>query len=255
MPELAGLLIARFIALDVELMSTRARLRARTDGEALHDLRIVVRRLRSLLRPLRGLPGIETLEDATAELGRLSSPLRDLEVLVAELDRLGLVQAAAVRRQALQIGYARLLEEPALARLDRCLTLLPGLLRESQREGLLKGWRQKVHRRLVRQRHRLQGALADPAHDRHRLRLLVKRMRYAAEAWPRQLDVPAAVLKAAQSTLGDWHDRLQWCNRAAEEADIHPCLPYWQCNLAAAEVAADAALLALRQALGESGQA
>jgi CHAD domain-containing protein len=33
------------------------RLTARTDPEALHDLRTTVRRMRSLLRPLRGLPG------------------------------------------------------------------------------------------------------------------------------------------------------------------------------------------------------
>lgn len=249
MSALAGQLIARFIALDVELLATRARLQARTDSEALHDLRVVVRRLRSLLRPLRGLPGVETLEEVTAELGRLSSPLRDLEVLIVELERLGQVQAAVARREVLQRGYARLLGDPALARLDHCLTLLPGLLRESQREGLLKGWRQKVHRRLVHQCQRLQAALADPAHDRHRLRILVKRLRYATEAWPRQLRVPTEALKAAQSALGDWHDRLVLCHRAAEERDLQPCLAHWQRELAAAEVEGDAALLSLRQAL------
>lgn len=249
MPALASQLIARFIALDVELMAARARLEARTDSEALHDLRIVVRRLRSLLRPLRGLPGVETLEEVTAEFGRLSSPLRDMEVLIAELERLGQRQAAAARRQVVQLGYARLLGESSLVRLEHCLTLLPGLLREAQRLGGLKGWRQKVHRRLVRQRQRLQEALADPAHDRHRLRLLVKRVRYAEEVWPRQLTLPAAALKAAQASLGDWHDRLQWCLRAAEENDLRPCLAHWQRELSAAEVESDAALSLLQQAL------
>lgn len=246
-------LIAHFIALDIELLASRARLQARTDGEALHDLRIVVRRLRSRLRPLRDQPGIETLEALAAEFGHLSTSLRDLEVLAAELERVGQVQAAALRRQRLELGYARLLGESTLARLEHGLAQLPGLLRECQREGLLKGWRQRVHRRLHRQVNCLQEALADPAHDRHRLRLLVKRVRYAAEVWPGQTPVPMAVLKQAQSVLGDWHDRVVWCQRAAQEPDLQPCLPHWQRELAAAEVEADAALLSLRQALAGRG--
>ncbi|MNZ68157.1 CHAD domain protein [compost metagenome] len=255
MAALADRLIERFIVLEVALLATRARLAARTDSEALHDLRIVVRRLRSLLRPLRGLPGVETLEAATAEVGRLSSPLRDLEVLADELARCGLKAPGARRRQALVVGYPALLAEPALARLQFCLTLWPGLLREAEREGLLKGERNKVHRRLLRQQQRLQVALSDPAHDRHRLRLLVKRVRYAAEVWPQQLTLEQPeLLKAAQSALGDWHDRLQWCLRAESEADLQPCLARWQRELAAAEVAADAVLLRLQQTLaGDAG--
>lgn len=242
-------LIAHFIALDIELLASRARLQARTDGEALHDLRIVVRRLRSRLQPLRDLPGIETLGALAAEFGHLSTPLRDLEVLAAELERVGQAKAAALRRQRLEQGYARLLGESSLVRLEHGLAQLPGLLRECQREGVLKGWRQKVHRRLQRQLNRLREALADPAHDRHRLRLLVKRVRYAAEVWPGQLPVPMAALKQAQSALGDWHDRVVWCQLAAEEHDLQPCLAHWQRELAAAEVEADASLLSLRQVL------
>lgn len=249
MTALANRLIARFIALDVALVATRARLAACTDGEALHDLRIVVRRLRSLLRPLRGLPGVDTLEELAAEVGRRSSPLRDLEVLAGELERTARHAAAARRRRALVAGYPALLAEPVLARLQHALGQWPGLLREAEREGLLRRWQKKIHRRLLRQRQRLQVALLDPAHDRHRLRLLVKRVRYANEAWPQQLAVPVDVLKVAQAALGDWHDRLQWCLRAAEEEDLRPCLPHWQRELAAAEVEADAALLQLRQRL------
>lgn len=242
-------LIARFIALDVALVATGARLAACTDSEALHDLRIVVRRLRSLLRPLRGLSGVETLEAVSAEVGRLSSPLRDLEVLAAELERTGQVAAAERRRRALARGYPRLLAAPALSHLQHALGQWPGLLREADREGLLRRGQKKVHRRLLRQRQRLQIALLDPAHDRHRLRLLVKRVRYAAEAWPQQLAVPVDALKAAQAALGDWHDRLQWCRRAEAEEDLRPCLAHWQRELAAAEVESDAALLQLQQRL------
>ena len=62
-------LLAEVIGQQVALMSAVARLEARTDGEALHDLRIALRRLRSLLRPIRGVPGVEELEHAAAEVG------------------------------------------------------------------------------------------------------------------------------------------------------------------------------------------
>ena len=62
------------------------------------------------------------------------------------------------------------------------------------------------------------------------------------------------MLKAAQTALGDWHDRLQWCLRAESEADLQPCLARWQRELAAAEVDADAVLLRLQQTLaGDAG--
>lgn len=250
MTALANRLIARFITLEVALLATRARLAAGTDAEALHDLRIVVRRLRSLLRPLRGLPGVDSLEAATAEVGGLSSPLRDLEVLIGELERHDLDRPAVARRRSLQQGYQDLLAGSALTHLQQCLTQWPGLLREVEREGLLEGMEKKLHRRLLRQQQALQAALADPAHDRHRLRLLVKRVRYAAEVWPQQLSVPPDALKAAQSALGDWHDHLQWCLRAGAEADLQPCLARWQRELAAAEVQADAVLLQLQEELG-----
>lgn len=246
MSALADRLIERCIALEVALLATRSRLAAQTDGEALHDLRIVVRRLRSLLRPLRGLPGVDTLEAVSAELGRLSSPLRDLEVLIGELRGHGEHGAAAAREAALRDGNLALLADPALARLQHCLGLWPGLLREAQREGLLGGLGKRVRRRLLRQQRRLAAALADPAHDRHRLRILVKRLRYAAEVWPQAPLAGQGELKAAQAALGDWHDRLQWCLRAAGEGDLQGCLARWQDELAAAERAADAALLSLR---------
>lgn len=78
-------LVAQVLGLEVRLLACQARLSARTDPEALHDLRTTVRRLRSLLRPLRGLPGVEQLEAASSRVGQLTTPLRDREVLAAYL--------------------------------------------------------------------------------------------------------------------------------------------------------------------------
>ncbi len=63
-------LIAQVLRLAINLQACRARLAARTDGEALHDLRFALRKLHSLLPPLRGLIENDPLESAAA-LGHL----------------------------------------------------------------------------------------------------------------------------------------------------------------------------------------
>uniref|UniRef100_UPI0035677BD6 CHAD domain-containing protein n=1 Tax=Pseudomonas sp. TaxID=306 RepID=UPI0035677BD6 len=80
-------------------------------------------------------------------------------------------------------------------------------------------------------------------------RLLIKRVRYGAEAYPKLSGLSAktlARLKAAQSALGDWHDLLQWLQRAEQEADLAECVAPWRTALQAAEETVDLALLALQ---------
>lgn len=70
--------VAEIISQQVALYHARARLEARTDGEALHDLGIAVRRIRSLLRPFRSMDVMAILNVAAAEVGRQTTPARDL---------------------------------------------------------------------------------------------------------------------------------------------------------------------------------
>ena len=63
-------LVAQLLRCQVDLWEIQARLQAETDREALHDLRIQLRRLRSLLRPLRRHAGIAPLYAAAAALAR-----------------------------------------------------------------------------------------------------------------------------------------------------------------------------------------
>ncbi|MNQ65322.1 hypothetical protein D3C85_797750 [compost metagenome] len=75
-------------------------------------------------------------------------------------------------------------------------------------------------------------------------------MRYGAEAYPTLSGLSAntlARLKAAQSALGDWHDRLQWLQRAEQEADLAACVDTWRTALQAAEEAVDLQLLMLQE--------
>ncbi|WP_350649233.1 CHAD domain-containing protein [Pseudomonas sp. HY13-MNA-CIBAN-0226] len=245
MSGLVDRLVAHVMGLEVGLMASQARLEARTDPEALHDLRTTVRRLRSLLRPLRGLPGVAQLEAAASRVGDLTTPLRDREVLAAYLLEHDQPDAAHRRMAQMAEAYPAVAASTELAQLLQILDAFPRFLRASQRQGLLKGLRPNIEKRLAKQWKKLDTALHDPAHDRHRLRLLIKRVRYGIEAYPELDRLPKAAmprLKAAQAALGDWHDCWQWLVRAEEEADLQPCISTWQTTMAKAESRADRVL-------------
>jgi CHAD domain-containing protein len=248
-------LVARVLGLEIRLLACQARLSAHTDPEALHDLRTTVRRLRSLLRPLRGLPGVEQLEVAASRVGDLTTPLRDREVLAAYLLEHDQVQAAQRRMVQMAKAYPAVATSTELAQLLMILDAFPRFLRASQRQGLLKGIGKRIEKRLGKQWKKLDTALHDPAHDRHRLRLLIKRVRYGIDAYP-ELDrlPPAAMprLKAAQGALGDWHDCVQWLAMAEQEADLQPCVAVWQATMAEAEQRADRVLDKLSKACFKS---
>jgi CHAD domain-containing protein len=120
---------------------------------------------------------------------------------------------------------------------------------------LLKGLDKRIEKRLGKQWKKLDTALHDPAHDRHRLRLLIKRVRYGIDAYPELDRLPKAAmprLKSAQGALGDWHDCVQWLAMAEQEADLQPCVAVWQATMAKAEQRADRVLEKLSKACFKS---
>ncbi|QAX86194.1 metal-chelation protein CHAD [Pseudomonas sp. DTU12.3] len=245
MSALVDRLVAHVLSLEVRLLACQARLTARTDPEALHDLRTTVRRLRSLLRPLRGLPGVEQLEDAASAVGQLTTPWRDCEVLADYLLKHQQPEAAQRRMAQMAEAYPALAASAEVASLLMILDAFPRFLRASQRQGLLKGLDRRIEKRLGKQWHNLGAALRDPAHDRHRLRLLIKRVRYGIEAYPELDRLPQAALarlKSAQGALGDWHDCWQWLAKAELETDLQPCVATWQATMIKAEIKADRVL-------------
>lgn len=245
MSDLIDRLVAQVLGLEVRLLACQARLSARTDPEALHDLRTTVRRMRSLLRPLRGLPGVEQLEAAASAVGDLTTPLRDREVLAAYLLQHDQPEAAQRRMAQMDEAYPAVAASPELNQLLIILDAFPRFLRAAQRQDLLKGLRKRIVRRLAKQWKKLDEALHDPAHDRHRLRLLIKRVRYGIEAYPELDRLPKAALprlRSAQAALGDWHDCWQWLVRAEQEADLHPCVAVWKTTMVKSEHRADRVL-------------
>jgi len=255
MSALVDRLVAQVLSLEVRLRACQARLSATTDDEALHDLRTTVRRLRSLLRPLRGLPGVEQLEAAAAGVGNLTTPLRDREVLAAYLHSHGQHEAALRRTVQMAKAYPAVATGPELAQLFLILDAFPRFLRASQRQGLLKGLRQRIEKRLAKLWDALDKALHDPEHDRHRLRLLIKRVRYAAESYPELDPLPVKAmprLKAAQEALGNWHDCWQWLAKAEQESDLQPCVAVWRVTMVKAQASADLVLDTLSAACFKS---
>ncbi|MBH3459132.1 MULTISPECIES: CHAD domain-containing protein [Pseudomonas] len=252
MPAMLDHVVAQVLALQVRLLACRERLAADTDSEALHDLRTSVRRLRSLLRPLRALPGVEQLEDAAKSLGTLTTPPRDREVLADQLISAGYVHAGQRRLQGRAAAFASVAASPQLARLLAILDSFPLFLRASQREGLANDLGTRIDKRLRKQWRKLEAAIDDPAHDRHRLRLLIKRVRYGDEAYPQLRHAGKKLqrlLKQAQGDLGDWHDRVQWLLQLREHPDLAPCEAAWETELHETERASDATLASLRKAL------
>ena len=251
MSELVDRIIANIVRLEVRLLACQARLQADTDPEALHDLRTTVRRLRSLLRPLRGLPGVVQLEMSASQVGILTTPLRDLEVLAAHLQQQGYPVQAARRFEQLSGSYAAVADSAQLTQLLMILDVFPRFIRAAQREGMLRGLRQRIEGVLDKQWQTLEKALNDPGHDRHRVRLLIKRVRYAAEAYPQLDRLPVLVLgrlKEAQKALGEWHDAWQWLVQAEHQPDLQPCVEQWQAALERGEKCADRALVKLSAA-------
>ncbi|MBI6951443.1 CHAD domain-containing protein [Pseudomonas sp. CCOS 191] len=252
MPSMIDHVVSRVLTLQVGMLACRERLAADTDSEALHDLRTTLRRLRSLLRPLRGLPGVEQLEEAAGALGTLTTPLRDREVLAAQLVGRGHVQAGERRQEGRARTFAGVASSAQLTRVLAILDAFPLFLRAADREGLTQGMRRRIDKRLEKQWRKLARALDDPAHDRHRLRLLIKRVRYGDEAYP-QLEHAGKglqrLLKKAQGDLGDWHDRVQWLLQVHEHSDLAGCKVAWEHELHAAEGGSDLTLEALQKAL------
>jgi CHAD domain-containing protein len=247
--------VAEILALQVALYHARARLEARTDSEALHDLRIAVRRIRSLLRPMRTLSGVAALNNAAAEVGRLTTPARDLEVMIQELESRGVPGLVPPRKARLASHYSRILKSPALKNLFIHLDKWPSAFRSIEVSGGLKHIQPQIEKTLKKQIDRLHAAVDDVGFDRHELRILVKRTRYLTEAFPGLSPLSrkaASELKALQSALGAWHDHYQWCQKALIESDLRALEQVWQGCAATALEKAEIQLAGLAKRLPKS---
>lgn len=178
------------------IMQARHRLEIPNDTEALHDLRIGLRQLRSLLRGLSRLQGGKALLPLSARLGELASAgntWRDREV------RLEILGQAALQADTKRFAAWRLREAKALAEGRQTLlaltvdveTLLSDIVATTRAplkvggKRLLATLRQALKQTRSRYRQARQCWQQQPDSDEaaHRVRLLAKRLRYQSELW------------------------------------------------------------------------
>jgi CHAD domain-containing protein len=209
---------------------------ANIDTEFLHDLRVAVRRTRSLQRELRGVFPPDELARWRAEfrwLQEITGPSRDLDVYVLEFD-----------------DFARTLREPGRSDLEPLRALLVDrrrrerarmvrALRAPRTKTLLEDWKRLVERlpdlpeddrpdaarpiadvaggriaEVYRQMVKMGGRIDEhsPPVALHDLRKKGKELRYLLEFFaalypPKTVGPMVATLKSLQDTLGRFQDR------------------------------------------------
>lgn len=226
-------LIARLIGLQVDYLYAAQCIESASDGEALHDLRITLRGVRSLLRPLRQWPELAVLDQAAAALLTSTSGLRDAQVLAQELERLGWQAEASSRRAHLEQSVRLCLRNPIANRMLGELERWPAAFRKIRSGSDLKHIRKLVRRRAKRDLVQLREVLEqshDSPHDWHAIRLRIKRVRYLCESyanWIRPDDALLDDLKRAQSILGSEHDLSLWCASSDRDRSLRPLINGW----------------------------
>lgn len=208
------------------------------DAQALHDVRVALRKARTLLRPWRSHPAVAGLLEALRSLAQQTGRPRDDEVLATELKRLGFPALAAGRQEAVSRARHALAGSTGLAVV---LALWPEGMAVLQDDPAIVPRQAGVRpaRRAVRR------LLADPAADLHELRLPIKRLRYRLQVERDAAPHLLALLRLMQALLGQWHDLDLWLQRAEGEPDLSPCVGEWTHQ----RVLRERQLLPLREAL------
>ena len=209
-----------------EILAHDPGVRADADVEDVHAMRVAARRSRAVLRaarPLLDRAVSEPIRDELKWLGSVLGPVRDLDVLLrhlrAELDTLPaddrfaaerLVQLLSAERDLARAELLEALEsERYFALLDRVAKLAA--------EPVAGDGDQPLRALAARQFERLRKAVAklpdEPTDEElHRVRVLVKRARYAAELAEPTTGRPAARFvaraKRAQDVIGEHQDAV-----------------------------------------------
>jgi CHAD domain-containing protein len=225
--------------------------------DALRKLRVALRRLRSDLQTFAPLLDREWASDLRNKLGGLAGRLgtvRDAEVLSARLVELASMLTASDRAATLPLldaaasqlsmASAVLLEEMAgdeyLGLVDSAVTAVTHP-RWSEGDGETPSVTSLAAKRWRRLRTHV-AAMGDAPTDEqlHRMRILAKRVRYAADASVPVAGSPAAAaaarVAALQTVLGEQHDAVvtrEWLRR---QADATASLAFAAGQLAALEV-------------------
>jgi CHAD domain-containing protein len=221
-PTAGPFLVGKLRALDARLVDVAPRVHASAaDGEAVHDLRVALRRACTVLevgRPVLGPFHAEEVRLALREVMQATGALRDDEVLLELIGTLGVnhpdvqvwLDARRRREHRLRRVLHRAVRDGALQRGRGLLEALLCFRVDPRRDRRLAKFARRAVDRARRQVDRRRRARPDDAEALHRLRIAYKRLRYTTEAFADVLpsDLAALAHPAArfQGRLGDLHD-------------------------------------------------
>lgn len=194
------------------------------DHDAVHALRVAIRRLRTMLEATRAIFGkwrATLVRKAFAEVMRTTSPLRDEEVLQATLARasdapafVAWARARSRRTRELRHEVTKDLDRDALDRAHRLLDALLTFPIRPDRDRDLVDFARKIAAKAGRSVTKKSAADVRDAKALHELRIAYKRLRYLLELFQEVLPEPERALVtetlegtvAFQKRLGDLHD-------------------------------------------------
>jgi len=220
-PDAAGWVTDRLRALDAALGETLPRVHGSLDEEALHDMRVAVRKLRVLLRiarPIFGRFHADAVRAPFTDVHRATSALRDEEVLEGTLDKVLVKDNAFDGWRKRRKARERTLRRAALERLERgelerarvTLEALLSLPVNPKRRGQLGAFARECVERARREVERLRDTPPGDVAGMHALRIAYKNLRYAIEMFVQVLPSDVAAMgepaKRFQQRLGDLHD-------------------------------------------------
>jgi CHAD domain-containing protein len=231
-------LVERLRTLDARLDAVVPRVLASdTDEDAVHDLRVTLRRLRTVLELGRSVLGrfrSDEVRRALRDVQRATGSLRDEEVLRALVGSLGVghpdverwLGARRARERRLRGAFARSIRAGSV---DRGRALLHALVafrvKPSHDKRLTRLARRAVDR-ARRDVERRRGADIEDPEALHGLRIAYKRLRYAIESFSEALPThtvdQAQHAARMQNRLGGLHDVDVAIDRARRARALGP---------------------------------
>lgn len=221
-PPLAAAYVAKKLReLDAALVPTIPRVAEHADDdEAIHDMRVAIRRLRTLLEMSRRLFGrwhTDCVRRAFADVMRATGELRDEEVLEETLAAasdhpsfVAWVDQRKTRETRLRRAVIARIEH---GELDRARLMLKALLVfpvDPERDAPLARFARRTVERARRRVEARRDVSVDDVVGLHDLRIAYKRLRYSIELFADALPIDArAMLEPAtvfQKRLGEVHD-------------------------------------------------
>jgi CHAD domain-containing protein len=217
----AAFVAGRAKNLDLALGKAIRRVTTNTDPEALHDMRVAIRRLRTLLRiarPLYGRHRTDSVRSAFSVVQSRTGDLRDEEALEQTWGTLAVDDPAFAewrlrrknREKKLRASLVAALRSGELARARKLLGALLLFPPKRSRDEDVARFARRAVLRARKNVDRLRDVPTSDVEQMHTLRILYKELRYAAEMFAEVLPLDLSVLIAPaaklQKRLGDIHD-------------------------------------------------